>query len=174
MMILPVIDRITPLGVDQKVKTLSDESVMTQQGVILNHFRIEGPKKKEDENRYQVIARSRNNAKKYGHNPFVFFLDSDVQLINPYSVRILYDRLIQNPKQAALGIVYQQGVEPNENGYCDHVAMGAVLWRRHILERLTFMSVAGKCECLCACDSIRDMGYDINYIDKNILTALHI
>src|SRR5262249_38320271 len=45
-----------------------------------------------------------------------------------------------------------------------HVAMGAVMFLRPVLQRIRFRSEPGRCECSCCCEDIRKMGYGIDYL----------
>ena len=48
--------------------------------------------------------------------------------------------------------------------YASHVGMGATLFRREWLEKLTFRWEPGRCECQCCCDDLRREGFGIGYL----------
>lgn len=95
------------------------------------------------------------------------FLDSDV-VLPPRGIERLVFGLFFNRRYAALGINYQDPVV----GPSSHVAMGATLFLRPVLERIRFRAEAGKCECLCCCIDLRRMGYHVDYLPR--LRAIHL
>jgi hypothetical protein len=132
-----------------------------RQGVPrLTHYLVDGPRQ-PGERAIRAIVRARNLARRQGSSPYAMFLDSDVVLPD-YGVEALVYNLRFNPTFGALGISYQN--EPEVRAPARHVAMGAILIRREVLERLCFRIEPGRCECLCCCDDIRGMGLHVGYV----------
>jgi hypothetical protein len=135
------------------------DALRNQGGVILEHRVVEGPCL-PGERRVCAIARARNQAKTCGHAHYALFLDSDV-VLPPLGIQQLLFGLLFSPHYAALGINYQDEVHTPLPA---HVAMGATLFYRPILERIQFRVEPGTCECYCCCQDIRRMGYLIGYL----------
>jgi hypothetical protein len=55
---------------------------------------------------------------------------------------------------------YQEEVH---TAWAEHVAMGALLFHRSILERLHFRTLPDACDCACCCYDLRRMGYGVDY-----------
>lgn len=135
------------------------EALKNQGGVRLEHHVVEG-KRFPGEGRVAAIARARNQAKTRGTAHYALFLDRDV-VLPPLGIEALVYGLIFNPRYAALGINYQAEVR---TPWAAHVAMGATLFIRPILERIQFRAEGRRCECSCCCADIRRMGYGIDYV----------
>lgn len=134
-------------------------ALQNQGGVKLEHHVVEGPPL-PGEHRFAAIARARNQAKRQGTAHYALFLDRDV-VLPPLGIEALVYTLIFNPRYAALGINYQAEVQ---GAWAVHVAMGATLFVRPILERIQFRSEAGRCDCSSCCADLRGMGYGIDYL----------
>jgi hypothetical protein len=131
-----------------------------QAGVRLTVHRVVGTPLPSDANRWETIARARNAGKRLGRAPWVLFLDDDVELA-PGLVDLLRRGLLANPLYGALAADYRgeaPGGVPTR-----HVAMGATLFRRAALERITFRWSGTRCECRCCCEDLRRLGYGIRY-----------
>src|SRR3954451_20269590 len=135
------------------LRALQDQGCVT-----IEHHVVDGPRLPE-ETRVAAIARARNRAKQLGQAHYVLFLDRDV-ILPPQGIEALIVGLIVNPRYAALGINYQGPVAPGT----DHVAMGAAMFLRPILEQITFRAEPHRCECACCCEDVRRMGYLIDYL----------
>jgi len=153
------VDVLTVLRPGDAICAPALEALAGQSGVKLEHHVVEGPRL-PGEGRYAAIARARNHAKALGTAHYALFLDWDV-VLPPLGIEALVYGLIFNPRYAALGINYQEEVK---RSWSVHVAMGATLFIRPILERIQFRSVAGRCECSSCCVDIRRMGYGIDYL----------
>jgi len=132
----------------------------SQTGVELCVHRVVGRAAPADENRWQTIARARNEARTLGRSPWLMFLDDDVVLAEQ-AVKCLVDELQRRPSLAAIAVNYLQeriGYDPRQ-----HVAMGATLFRRTVLNFLRFRWETGRCECQCCCDDLRRLGLGIVY-----------
>jgi hypothetical protein len=134
------------------------EALKHQGHVTITHHVVEGPCL-PGESRVAAIARARNRAKQLGQAHYVMFLDRDV-VLPPQGIEALILGLIFDPRYAAMGINYQEPVPPGS----PHVAMGAVLFVRPVLERIEFRAERDACECYTCCEDIRRMGYRIDYV----------
>lgn len=154
------VDVLTPLGPGEAVRPRVLEALRDQGRVHLDHHIVRGAAPGPGEPRAAAIARARNLAKCEGTARYALFLDSDV-VLPPRGVERLLCGLLFNRHHAALAINYQ---EEAQGGYSLHVAMGAVLFVRSVLERITFRTEPGLCECYCCCLDLRRMGYRIDYL----------
>jgi hypothetical protein len=134
--------------------------IEAQAGVRLDVHRVVGAARPSDANRWATIARARNEGKRLGRSPWLMFLDDDVRLA-PGAVPRLLDGLLANPLYGALAADYLG--EAGDGRPTPHVAMGATLFRRAALDRLTFRWEPGRCECRCCCDDLRRLGLGIRY-----------
>ena len=155
------VDVLTVLGPGRTIREPVLAALENQGDVVLEHHVVEGTPPLPGEGRIEAIARARNRAKQLGTAHYAMFLDDDV-VLPPRSIEKLVYALIFNPRYAAIGIDYQDLVQPSP--WAVHVAMGAVLFIRPILEQIHFRTEPGKCECLCCCEDIRQMGYCIDYL----------
>jgi hypothetical protein len=153
------VDVLTLLAPGQSILAPVLAALDEQGCVAIEHHVVEGPCA-PGEDRIAAIARARNRAKECGKAHYVMFLDSDV-VLPPQGIERLIYGLIFNPGYAALGINYQ---DPVPLPGAAHVAMGAVLFVRPILERIQFRSAPRLCECYHCCLDLRAMGYGIDYI----------
>ena len=155
------VDVLTVLGPGRKIHKDVLFALDDQSDVTLKHYILDGEPPLYGEGRIEAIARSRNRAKNLGTAHYVMFLDDDVVLPND-GIKDLAYALFFNQNYAAIGIDYQN--IPNQPFGRAHVAMGAVMFLRPILEQIYFRTEPNKCECLCCCEDIRQMGYLIDYL----------
>lgn len=155
------VDVLTVLGPGRTIQESVLSALEDQGDVDLKHHVIEGDSSLPGDRRADPIARARNRAKKTGNAHYAMFLDDDV-VLPPRAIEKLVYALIFNPRYAAIGIDYQGF--PQTLPWTLHVAMGAVMFIRPILEQIHFRTEPNKCECLCCCDDIRRMGYLIDYL----------
>ena len=139
-------------------------AIEAQVGVRPIVHRVAGEARPGDANRWETIARARNEAKRRGSTPWVMFLDDDV-VLEPDCVATLLRSLRRRPSFAALGADYNNemagGLRPWE--YPTHVGMGAVLFRRSRLDQVVFRWEPGLCECACCVHDLREAGHSIGY-----------
>jgi hypothetical protein len=142
-------------------------SISEQSGVRVQIFRVTGPRRDDDCNRWQTIARARNKGKRQGSAPWVMFVDDDV-VLDPWCVARLVDGLSRRPAFAALAADYNKEMSSGWEhwDYPRHVGMGATLFHREHLDRLTFRWETDKCECQCCCDDLRGAGLAIGYLPE--------
>jgi hypothetical protein len=152
------VDVLTLLAPGQTIYPPVLEAVKHQGHVTIEHHVVEGARL-PGETRVAAIARARNRAKQLGQSHYVMFLDRDV-ILPPRGIEALILGLIFDPRYAAVGINYQ---EPVPSGAL-HVAMGAALFIRPILEQIQFRAEPDTCECYSCCEDIRRMGYLIDYL----------
>jgi hypothetical protein len=162
------VDVLMVLGEGEEPEPEVLESLDHQGEVRLTLHRVRGPRRDPGESRASAIARARNLAKSHGTCKHAMFLDRDV-VLPPLGVQKLLYGLLFHPHHAALGILYQEGTAAWASA---HVAMGATLFHRSILDRLTFRAEPDYCECYCCCMDIRRMGYEIGY--HPLLRARHL
>ena len=114
----------------------------------------------QDMNRWETIARARNTAKHLGDAPWVMFVDDDVRL-HPDCIATLLSEFRQSDRLGAVAADYSNDRHrPDREG---HVAMGATLFRRSVLERLNFRATDELCECWCACLDLGHNHVEIRY-----------
>jgi hypothetical protein len=140
-------------------------SVSEQSGVQVRIHRVTGPRRDDDSNRWATIARARNKGKRLGSAIWVMFVDDDV-VLRPWCVAQLVDGLSRRPAFAALAADYNNEMSSGWEhwDYPRHVGMGATLFHREHLDRLTFRWESDKCECQCCCDDLRGAGLAIGYL----------
>ena len=141
------------------------EGIRSQAGVNLVIHRQVGTPRPGDRNRWETIARARNEARAVGSCPWVMLLDDDV-VLGPACLDTPGSRALeQRPEFAALGA--DSAGEMNRPGESwdrpSHVGMAAVMFRREALAGLTFRWEGDKCECLCCCEDLRAAGWGIGY-----------
>jgi hypothetical protein len=154
------VDVLTVLGPGRTIGDPVSAALKNQGNVAFEHYVVEGIPT-PGELRWDTIARARNRAKQMGTAHYAMFLDDDV-VLPPLGIEKLVYALIFNPWYAAVGIDYQELVQPSPGAI--HVAMGAILFIRPILEQIHFRTEPNKCECLCCCEDLRRMGYGIDYL----------
>src|SRR5262249_4760591 len=111
----------------------------SQASVNLKIHRCEGASREGDANRWQTIARARNEGKKLGSSPWIMFVDDDV-VLGPDCVATLLQALEARLDFAALAADYNNEMKPGRGNweYPPHVGMGATLFRRERLENIEF------------------------------------
>jgi RimJ/RimL family protein N-acetyltransferase len=140
---------------------LVHEALLSQRGVTIHVHRVAGESLPDDPCRWATIARARNFARRFGHQPWGIFLDDDV-VLGADCVRQLVAGLRARPTLAALGANYLR--EPRTPFPSPHVAMGATLFRREALAAIQFRWERSRCECQCCCDDLRRLGWQIDYL----------
>jgi hypothetical protein len=131
-----------------------------QTGLRLTPHRVVGTPLPSDACRWETIARARNAGKSLGRSPWLMFLDDDVRLA-PDAIDRLRRGLLANLLFGAMAADYLGEAA----GACStpHVAMGATLFRREVLNRIRFRWSKDRCECQCCCDDLRRQGIGIRY-----------
>ena len=135
--------------------------IAAQSDARLAIHRIVGQRRPDDVNRWQTIARARNEGTSKGRSDWVMFLDDDVALA-PGCVRRLWDEFEHRPAFGALAADYLGQGRSLE--MARHVSMGATLFRRAALREIRFRWRPGRCECQCCCDDLRRSGFGIDYL----------
>jgi hypothetical protein len=153
------IDLLTVLAPGEVLRREALDALRDQGEVRLQHHFAPG-RRLVEETRAQTIARARNAVKAEGSAPLALFLDRDV-VLPPGALEALAAVLTADPQYGALGIDYG----PPQSRPAAHVGMGAVMFPRAVLERITFRAEPGRCECQCCCDDLRQLGYRIDYLD---------
>jgi len=151
------VDVLTVLAPGECMRPEALAALSDQGAVHLRHHQEWEPRR-AGENRYQAIARARNQIKQWGQSPYLLFLDRDVVLPQGGIERLVL-WLLFNPGYAGIGFNYQDPAPTP----APHVALGATLFVRGILERFSFRAAAGQCECACLCTDLRAAGYQIDY-----------
>ena len=130
-----------------------------QRGVELRVHRVTGTARPGDPNRWETIARARNEGRRLGSSPWVMYLDDDV-VLGPDCVARLVEGLSRRPGFAALGADCAGEMASGlwNWDYPPHVGMASTLFRRDRLASLRFRWEPGKCECRCCCDDLRRDG----------------
>lgn len=152
------VDVVTLLAPGESVPEPVRAALGRQGDVRLHRHTVEG-RGCPGEHRTATIARARNAGKRLGAAPLLMFLDRDVVLPDGGIERLVLALALRR-HHAALGINYQEPV----SGPAVHVAMGATLFHRCVLDRITFRTEPGRCECLCCCRDVRSLGYAIDYV----------
>lgn len=142
--------------------------IEAQPGVQLYVHRVIGRPAPGDRHRRQTIARARNAGQRRGSSPWLMFLDDDVALA-PGSIRRLVAFLQSQPSYGAVAVDY---LGQSDGQLTPHVAMGATLFRRAVLQQIRFRAESERCECQCCCDDLRRLGYGICYLPR--LRARHL
>lgn len=155
------VDVLTVLGPGRTIREPVLSALNNQGDVILKHHVVAGSPPLPGEDRIDAIARARNRAKRMGTAHYVMFLDDDV-VLPPQGIEKLIHALFFNRRYAAIGIDYQGHAQ--QSIWMAHVAMGAVMFIRPILEQINFRTEPGQCECYCCCKDIRRMGYLVGYL----------
>jgi len=136
-------------------------SIRAVQGVNLRVNRVIGTPRKSDPHRVATIARARNTAVQQARAPWLMFLDDDVVLA-PDCIARLHHTLASRPDFAGVAADYLG--ESRWDQSSPHVAMGATMFRRSALEQNKFRWEPNKCECLCCCEDLRNMGAKVEYL----------
>lgn len=110
------------------------------------------------------FASARNNVKKYGRTDKVLMLDNDIVLPEGALSRMC-QFLNTHKHYAAIALSKREKpVSSDEAIDAKHIDMSCVLFRRSMLERITFRQGSGTCECQGCCDDIRRMGLSIGLL----------
>ena len=152
------IDLLTVLAPGEVIRKEAVAALQEQGEVIVHHHFAPG-RRHRPESRVQTIARARNVVKAQGDAPLAMFLDRDV-ILPPGALHALATALSADASYGALGIDYG----PLQTSRTPHVAMGAVMFPRKALDRVTFRAEPGRCECQCCCDDLRALGFKVEYL----------
>ena len=145
---------------NEEVRESVMQAIRTQAGVHVNVHRGYGATAPGDFNRWETIARARNALKSKGNAPWVMFVDDDVRL-EPNCIATLVNELASSPALGAIAADYND--ERCNIAKQGHVTMGACVFRREVLESMTFRSTQQMCECGCCCLDLRQKGIGITY-----------
>jgi hypothetical protein len=140
-----------------------------QRAIQLVVHRVVGTSRSDDLNRWDSIARARNEGKLRGTAPWLMFLDDDV-VLEPRCISTLIDELDRRPSFAALAADYLG--ERCEGQIAPHVSMGATVFRRQALEKIHFRWEETRCECQCCCDDLRRLHWGIDYCRSSLARHL--
>jgi len=154
------VDAVILSSADGPLMKEVEQGLAGQTGVRLHVYRVLGDPRPSDPCRWESIVRGRNRGKRLGSSPWLMFVDDDV-VLGTDCVRRLVEQLQQRLIYAALAADYL-GEGRLREPTC-HVAMGATLFRRPVLDRIHFRWEPKKCECQCCCDDLRRLGYGIAY-----------
>jgi hypothetical protein len=154
------VDLVVLTPTDAPLRSEVMTGVARQTGVKINLHRITAAPRPEDVNRWETIARGRNQAGPTGSAPWLMFLDDDV-VLGDNCVATLVEQLRRRPLYGALAADYLGESHAGEQS--GHVGMGATLFRRVAVRSIHFRWEQGKCECQCCCDDLRRMGMAIGY-----------
>lgn len=122
-----------------------------------------------DSHRRMTIARARNQGKRLGTAPWFMFVDDDV-ILAPDCIETLINTLTNSPALGAVGVRY--GHPDSPPGHPGHVAMGATLFRRSVLQQFEFKGDIQLCECWHACLDLRRQNIGIQYCDATTATQI--
>jgi hypothetical protein len=131
-----------------------------QQGVRVHMHPVIGAPRPADTCRWDAIVRARNRGKRLGHTRWLMFVDDDVAL-DAHCMAELVRHLYRQPAYGALAANYLG--EGSAGVATQHVGMGATLFRREALDRISFRWEPCKCECQCCCDDLRRRSIGISY-----------
>ncbi len=140
--------------------TAVQRGVDAQQRVRIHLHRVFGRPRSTDQNRWETIARARNEGKGLGRSAWLMFLDDDV-ILAPDCIYELVRNLQRKPLHGALAADYLR--EDRAGHVPRHVGLGATLFRRRVLDRIRFRWEDGRCECQCCCNDLRRRGLAIGY-----------
>ena len=114
---------------------------------------------------------ARNQVKGYGLSRYVLFLDNDLEL-QPNSLKAMM-HFLQQPENRKVACITLRRIEYQEEwtnqqydglaDYPSHVGMSCNLWRREVLNAMTFTK-RGSCECNAMCEDLRAAGYEIGVL----------
>ncbi len=136
-----------------------------QGGVSIRMHRVVGDPRPGDPNRWETIARARNDGKRLGSSPWVMYLDDDV-VLGPGCVARLVEGLRRGRASRRCGADCAGEMNGGLSNwdYPPHVGMASTLFRRERLATVNFRWEPGKCECRCCCDDLRKSGFGIGYL----------
>lgn len=144
-------------------------SLRQQEGVNLRIHQVVGTPLPDDPSRWSTIARARNKGRLLGNGAWLMFVDDDVALGRDCVASLIRD-LERQPRFGALAADYLG--ERNTRGISPHVAMGATLFRREVIQDVQFRSTGDRCECQCCCDDLRRRFWGIDYSTNS--NAVHL
>lgn len=127
-------------------------------------------------------AQARNNIKQYGRTRFLLMLDNDI-ILPAGAVKKMIEFLKSHPNYAAIALSKHDWTSSVKEVITPpHVDMSCVLFRKEILDEITFSEPRkegrqlpepyGGCECAQCCFDIRQMGFEIGFLPG--LYASHI
>jgi glycosyltransferase involved in cell wall biosynthesis len=146
-------------------------SIRSQRGVKTRLHVHTGAPKPSDTNRWQTIARARNEIKRNARSKWAMFVDDDVVLA-PDCIRTLLGTLKASPTLGAIAADTKQ--ESQKSDWNGHVSMAACLFRNQILQTITFRSTDQTCECGCCCFDLRSTGVGIAYCQNAVASEIKL
>lgn len=145
------------------------KAIASQDGVDVRVHRMVGRPAPYHRFKWETVVDARNRGKTAGDSPWLMFLDDDV-VIPADCVRRLLHELKNRGSFGALAADYRD--EAVASGVAEHVAMGATLFRRQVVEETEFRASPKRCDCSCCCEDLRKRHIGINYVDG--LVAEHV
>ncbi|MCC9641943.1 glycosyltransferase family 2 protein [Rhodopirellula sp. JC740] len=158
---VPEIDVVILSRYESAINAAVVSALRSQVGVKLSVHRIVGAPRSTDSGRIATIVRARNKGVHCGNSALVMFLDDDVVLASDCIAR-LHHALLSRRDQAGVAADYLG--ESSSVSRSKHVAMGATLFWRSVLQQQPFRYEPGRCECLCKCEDVRRLGLRIDYV----------
>lgn len=146
-------------------------AITSQLDTNISLHRVFGRPNERDTHKWQTIARARNQAKILGRSPWLMFVDDDV-VLPPNCISTLVRELEDKPVYGALAADYLG--ESVRGSVADHVSMGATMFRREALNRVTFRASSDRCDCSYCCEDLRKQWIGINYVDGLVATHLEL
>lgn len=110
------------------------------------------------------IASARNQVKQYATTDFVLMHDNDIILPDGILERMI--KFLENNEMFGAIAVSKKHVPDTELGDVEvvqHVDAGPVMWRRELLEQITYQ-YRGFCECFAYCEDLRAMGKEVGFL----------
>lgn len=167
----------SPIAVDvvilsrtaEPLPSLVLDGLSRQRGIDVRLHRVIGSPRETDRHRWETIARGRNEGRQLGTTPWLMFLDDDV-ILPAGAIRQLWTAMQGSPAYAALAADYHNASVDGRPTH--HVAMGATLFRRLVLNRIPFRWEPRICECRCMCNDLRGLGWGIRYAPG--IRAMHL
>lgn len=144
----------------QSIDAAVARGIQSQLDVRVELHHVVGSTLPGDTSRWETIARARNVGAKCGDHAWIMFVDDDV-ILEPDCMRQLLEMLRRQSDYAGFAADYLG--EHQAGRIAPHVAMGATLFRREILDEITFRAEPTKCECLCCCEDLRRHLWAIDY-----------
>ena len=161
---------------DSAFKDPIDICMAVEEGRFISPQVIEGLQKQRwpyrlwisTQNDNNGAAGTRNRVKRFGETKYILAMDNDL-ILEEGSFLKMVEFLDNHPDFAAIAISKKEKFEGNgEELIRNHVDSAPVLWRKEILDQLTyeFRATGGviQCECQTACDDVRKMGYEIGFL----------
>ncbi len=96
---------------------------------------------------------------------YLFFLDSDV-LLPTHCMLKLKEHMDEDLTRAGVAIRYEPLI--------DHVQFGAILMKTEVAKQIKWNNADGKCECLWAVESLKNMNPDWNVVTHPNFQAMHL